>query len=711
MIFENESARGLPTRGLVGQKVRPDVVLVTKSKLACSKYYASLLIFSASFFLPGTMSIATAHEDQLEQTIDSMDIESLLGMEVTSVSKKAQKLSDSPAAIFVITADDVRRSGVTNIPEALRVVPGLDVARIDANKWAVTARGFNGRFANKLLVLVDGRTVYSPVFSGVYWETQDLMLEDLDRIEVIRGPGATLWGANAVNGVINIITRHAADTTGVLLSITAGDEERSAASLRMGGKFAEKSYARAYLKTSKKDDFARANGDSAGDKWDMSSGGFRVDMQPSYNNNFTLQGDFYRANIDQELFLSSLVPPYFSMASDSVESEGWNLMGRWQHTQSHNSEYSFQVYVDHNDRNEAFAHQSNKSFDVDFQHLISISKANTFIWGLGYRYTESTVESTFFAAFDNPTRDDDLFNIFAQDEIELVDEKLWLTVGAKIEQNDYTGTEIQPNVRLMWAVSDRQRLWMSVSRAVRTASRAEHDYTGLLTVVPPMLPFVPFPTAVLLVGDEDYESEELLAWEAGYRLGLSSTLSLDMTVFFNDYNDLRNTKIGAPSFNGSYAEQPLSFDNDLSGDTAGFELAATWQAAEHWRWALSYSFIEARIDAATAQEKVQQGESPRHRLSLRSQWDVSESVEFDVWLRFVDQALAVDGSNALALRQMDAYVAGDMRLAWRPDSSFELALVGQNLFDSQHPEYVQESFTLPTEIERGFYLKATWQPK
>lgn len=698
MICENTPTRTLSRQG------------AARFSLYSPKHLASLLALSTGFLLAGATHSVIADEDQLEDAMDGMDLESLLNMEVTSVSKKAQKLSDSPAAIFVITADDVRRSGATSVPEALRMVPGLDVARIDANKWAVTARGFNGRFANKLLVLVDGRTVYSPTFSGVYWEAQDVLLEDLERIEVIRGPGATLWGANAVNGVINIITRHAADTTGALLSITTGDEERGTASLRIGGKLAENSYGRAYLKTSKKDDSERKNGDSAGDKWDMSSGGFRLDIQPSYKNNFTFQGDFYRANIDQEVVLPNVTAPYFAMLNDSAESEGWNLMGHWQHVQSQDSEYNLQVYVDHSDRNESIAHQSSKTFDVDFQHLLTLSQRNTLIWGLGYRYTESAITNAFSGDLDKPVRDDELLSLFAQDEIELIGEKLWLTLGVKVEKNDYTDIEIQPSMRLLWSVSEKQRLWVSASRAVRTASRAEHEFSGLLTVVPPAPPFIPFPTAVVFAGDESYESEELWAWEGGYRLSFSNTLSLDFALFFNDYDELRNTEAGVPSFNGSYVVQPLHFANSLSGNTRGVELAANWQASENWRWALAYSFMETDLDTRTSQDKTQQGESPRHQLSLRSQWDISESLDFDMWLRFVDDAFAVDGASA-TLRQMDAYVAANARLAWRPVASLELALVGQNLFDSRHPEYIQESFTLPTEIERGVYFKVTWQPK
>ena len=641
--------------------------------------------------------------------LGEFSIEDLMNMEVTSVSKKAQKLSDSPAAVFVITRDDVRRSGATSIPEALRLAPGIDVARIDANKWAIGSRGFNGRFANKLLVMVDGRTVYSPLFSGVYWEAKDVMLEDLERIEVIRGPGATLWGANAVNGVINIITRHAVDTQGVLVAVAAGDEEKGNASIRIGGEFGEGGYGRAYLKGLKRDEFARPSGDAAGDGWDMIQSGFRMDFQPSYKNSYTLQGDFYSGDIDQEIILPELVPPSYLLGiDDSADTEGWNMLGRWRHTQSSSSEFTLQAYYDSNDRDEALMEISDETFDIELQHSIVLGGRHSIVWGLGYRHIDSDISSNVFSVTGSERRTDDLFNFFFQDEITLIEDELRLTFGSKVERNDYTGTEIQPSARLMWTPASGHKLWFSASQAVRTASRAEQDFSVPTLVTPPVPPFVP-PVAFVVTANDDYDSEELTAWEVGYRVAPLSTLSLDITAFYNEYKRLRSTGLGVPVFMGTYVEQPLVFDNGLKGETYGFEWAAVWQASKVWRWDLAYSYLETDYDTRRVQDGLQNGISPRHRLSLRSQFDISANVELDFWVRYTDDASAVNGRSP-TLVDIDSYVSTDARLAWHPNDNFELALVGQNLFDSQHPEYIQESFTLPTEVERGVYLKLVWQP-
>ncbi len=643
-----------------------------------------------------------------EENVVDFDIEALMNIEVTSVSKQVRKLSDSAAAIFVITQEDIRRSGATSVPEVLRLAPGVNVARIDGYKWAVSARGFNGRFANKLLVLVDGRTVYSPAFSGVYWEASDLMLEDIERIEVIRGPGATLWGANAVNGVINIISRHAADTQGSLVTAMLGDEIQGQVAVRAGRRFAENSYARIYLKTTHRDETERASGGDAGDEGDTQRGGFRVDLQSSYKNNFTFQGDFYRGEFDQQLLLPDLAPPFMNFINDTVETDGWNLLGRWRHTQSADSEFTLQTYYDFNNRDEGFVDQTDKTLDIELQHLISSIDRHLLIWGVGYRYFETYFNGSVATVLGDTRRDDEVFNFFIQDEITLVNDSLWLTLGSKFERNDYTDTEIQPSVRLMWSLADNQKLWLGASRAARVASRVEHDVDFLQTVVPPVPPFIP-PVVVRLIGDDGYDSEQLTAWEIGYRVTFSGSLMLDFAAFYNDYDDLRSVGLEPPVFMGTYVQQSIRFNNNLSGDTHGLELSAVWQPTETWRWDLAYSYLEQNFDARSVTDELQNGEAPRHQASLRSQYDLANNIELDIWLRYTDQAHAVDGRNE-SVYKIDAYLSADVRLAWRPNKNLELALVGKNLLDPAHPEYIEESFTLPTEIERSISFKIMWQP-
>jgi len=639
-----------------------------------------------------------------EEDILDLSLEDLLNVKITSVSKKAQSLSDAPAAIFVITSDDLRRSGSTCIPEALRMVPGINVARIDSNKWAVTSRGFNGRFANKLLVLIDGRTVYTPSFSGVYWEVQDTLLEDVERIEVIRGPGATLWGANAVNGVINIITKHAADTQGGLLALGGGNKERAFAGARYGMALGEGTYGRVYAKGFKRDEFVHLEGGDAGDDWDMLRCGFRVDSRLSGRDALTVQGDVYKGNINQTLELPTLTAPFSQTFKDKADVEGWNVVAHWQHTLSPTSEFTLQMYYDRTDRDEEFEHEIRDTYDIDFQHRFAAGDRHDIIWGLGYRYTSDDFSNSLVLSMDPDSSSDELFSAFLQDEITLIKERLWLTLGSKFEHNYFSDSEfeIQPNARLLWAPHPKHKFWAAVSRAVRTPSRIEHNGK----VVTAVLPLDP-PIVLTVVGDSDYDSEELLAYELGYRVVPAKSLTMDFTVFYHDYDKLRSSELGLPVFDGVSIEQPLWFDNELKGEIYGVELATVWQAADWWRWDLAYSYLETDMDTRNAQDKAQNSDGPQHQVSLRSAINLSSDLDLDIWLRYVDDVKTVSG-NTMSLVDINDYLTFDVRLAWWPHKDVECSVVGQNLLDDKHPEFVQESFTLPTEIERSVYGKLTW---
>ena len=407
--------------------------------------------------------------------LTELSIEELLDVEVTSVGKKAQALSDAAAAVYVISNEDIRRSGATNVPEALRMVPGIAVKRIDSNKWAVSARGFSSRFANKLLVLIDGITVYTPSFSGVYWEYQGVMLADVDRIEVIRGPGATLWGANAVNGVINIITKSAAATQGGLAIAGAGTEERAIGALRYGGKLGSDTFARAYAKYDARDSLVTTLGDDGRDAWDLGQGGFRVDSSFGAGNNATVEGNVYRSNLRQQLQVPDpLAPPEFSrLVDDHVDAEGWNLLGKWGRALSVTSDVSLQLYYDHSERNEYYVVQRHDIVDLDFQQRTKIGDRNDIVWGLGYRNIDDRFDNTELVTMTPSAENRSLWSGFIQDEIDLLRDRLRLTLGTKVEHNDYTGIEVQPNLRLLWKAPGQTSLWGAISRAVRTPSRAE----------------------------------------------------------------------------------------------------------------------------------------------------------------------------------------------------------------------------------------------
>lgn len=638
------------------------------------------------------------------QELTQFSVEDLLNVEVTSVSKRTQSLSDAPAAVFVITNDDLRRSGVTNIPDALRMVPGLNVARIDANKWAVTARGFNGRFANKLLVLVDGRSVYTPVFSGVYWESVDVPLHDVDRIEVIRGPGATLWGANAVNGVINILTKHSADTQGGWTSLAGGNMERAAFGVRYGTALGDATYGRAYLKGSKRSEFELSTGSPADDQWDTQRIGFRVDSQFRTRDGLTVQGDFYRDNLNQTVVLPSLSPPYLETIEESPEVRGANILGRWQHTSSPRSVFTLQAFHDRFERDELVVKETRRTTDFELQHQLLVGERQDIVWGLGYRYTRDELTNSSVTTVDPGTRNSGLFNAFIQDEIVLVPQKLRLTLGSKFEHNDYSGWEIQPNVRLFWTARPKHKFWTSISRAVRTPSRAEHDASFVTAVLPPS-PVSPLPVALVSSGGTDFDSEELVAYELGYRVVPVASVALDLTLFHQEYDNLRSISPAQATFQGTYLEQSFLFGNQKSGNTNGVELAASWQAADWWSWDLAYSYFNLDLDASEAAGTS--GYVPRHQLSIRSSVNPSKEIELDFWLRSVGAVEAIDGRN-MRTTMISDYTTLDIRLAWRPRRDLELALIGQNLLQDSHLEYVQEILTLPTEVPRGIYGKVEW---
>src|SRR5712664_1687432 len=477
-------------------------------------------ILLASFLAVCLTASTEAQTSRSVPDVTAISMEDLMNMQVTSVSKRTQKVADAAAAIFVITQEDMRRSGATSIPEALRLVPGLQVARIDQNKWAIGSRGFNGRFDNKLLVLIDGRSVYTPLLSGVYWNVQDVMLEDVDRIEVIRGPGATLWGANAVDGVINIITKSAKLTQGAGVTAGAGTEERAAGGVRYGGKLGDNTYYRAYTKYFDWGPSAYPLGMTAHDGWDALRGGFRADWTPAGANSLTLQGDIYRTRFDETLTVASLSAPYSNTFPNDGKYSGGNILGRWNHT-SEGSSMSLQMYYDnttiiyHN-----LLGDNQNILDIDFQHGFHIGDSQQFVWGVGYRSIRDKNDASFTVSLQPNQVTLNQFSTFLQDEISLVDNRLQITLGSKFERNEFTGFEIEPNARLLWNLTPNQSIWTAVSRAVRTPALTEEGLRLNSAVIPPGTPPNPspfLPAVVAVFGSHQFNSEDLLAYELGYR--------------------------------------------------------------------------------------------------------------------------------------------------------------------------------------------------
>jgi len=642
-----------------------------------------------------TFSVAADRYLAEDEDIFELSLQELLQVTVTSVSKKSQRLADAASAIYVISNDDIKRTGVTSIPEALRLAPGINVARISAHKWAISSRGFNGSFANKLLVLIDGRSVYTTSFSGVYWDTQDVMLEDVDRIEVIRGPGATVWGANAVNGVINIISKTAKQTQGGLLVAGGGTEEEGFASMRYGVEINDSSYARLYIKGSAKGEFKTEEGDNSGDDWSNFQGGFRLDSKLTAKDTVTIQGDSYHTDENQ-----TITSPDFMSKNESAENAGWNILTRLNHEISNTANYSLQFYYDHYQRDElgdVIAKMRSDILDIEFNNHFALSDRQKIIWGLGYRYMQDHFFEAEFSDISPDSRNDQLFSAFVQDEIAVIKDKLILTLGSKFEHNDYTGVEIQPTARLMWKVADNQHLWGAVSRAVRTPSRAEHNVSVLVQVDPNT------GVGITTEGDTSFKSEELIAYELGYRYEFNNVASLDVAMFYHDYDRLVGTRIGG--YNPNTGIISTFFDNSSEAETYGIETSLKWAMMDWWRWDVNYSFLKTQYHTS---DEHQQSISPNHQFSIRSSITPIKDINLDIWFRYIgkDQGINAQSNEEHVISD---YTTLDIRAAWQLNKAVELSLTGQNLLDKQHLEYMQETYTQQTEVPRGFYGKIKWQ--
>jgi len=654
-------------------------------------------------FVPFILSL-TCLSPQLQALEDSkylnMSLQDLLNVEVSSVSKKMELLRNAGAAVFVISNDDLRRSGATSIPEALRMAPGLNVARINASSWAVSARGFNGRFANKLLVLMDGRSVYESSFSGVYWDVQDTMIEDIERIEVIRGPGATLWGSNAVNGIINIISKHSIDAQGGRATVAVGSHEKIG-SFRYGGSLSDNVYGRTYLKYKKQKNLVDTLHDTnAGDDWASLRGGFRIDGELGGVNKLTLQGDTYQNKENQIVQLWQPTAPYQGNVKDAFSVSGWNTLMRWEHVLDNDSATTLQVYYDHTKRDEVYAGQQHDTFDVDFQHNFNLGQSQHVVWGLGYRNIKEIMRNSFSTSLINNKPENVLLSGFLQDDIKLFSDDLRLVLGSKFERNEYTGWEVQPNIRLTWALAENQTLWASVSKAVRTPSRFEAYAQAVAYVMPPNPPFVPVPITVHVVGNPNFESERLTAYEMGYRAQALDNVNIDIAVFNNVYDKLR-------SYERSQVQPRVLVDNQMKGCIHGFEVTANWQAYSWWQLHLAYSNQRNKLELLPNSTDrgsllAAQGSSPKHQVSLRSNMSLSSNIELDIWGRY-NGGLSNTSPNPAepSINTVKAYTELDVRLGWKLSESAELSLVGKNLLQANHLEFIQESFIRATSVERS----------
>jgi len=658
---------------------------------------ALLATILVSMALPSS-SLAQGRVPDLTQ----VSIEDLMKIEITGAGRKEQRATDVAAAVFVITDEDIRRSGMTTIPELLRMVPGVDVAQINSNKWAVSVRGFNSMYANKLLVLIDGRSVYNRLFSGVLWDAQDLMLDDVDRIEVIRGPGAAMWGANAVNGVINIVTKAAAETQGGLVRADGGRFGGQGA-VRYGGTLGSAKY-RLYAQWTGREQSLSAAGTRADDGANNVTTGFRSDWA-ARPGAFTLEGTFTAgqahalwANLDPH---TSLLEP---IANDSSSMKGGNLLGRWTATRSTGSTLQIQSFVDFADREEPIGHYDRRAIDVDSQFHAKLGERQDIVAGAGYRFLHEGFDGR--SGFSVTPAEDSasLLTAFIQDEIALFGKRLALTLGSQVQYDSDSGADVQPTARVMWMGLPRQRLWAATSRAVRTPSMTDRGVRIDLLPVPSASGL---PLAVTVLGNPAAKTERLVDAEAGYRIEVGAVASIDVTGFVGRYDQLQTQEPGAPAVllvPSPHVRVVTQFGNQLEATTRGFEAGAHWAPVPAWRVDGSYThFALIRHLAATSGDPDAARDdqsSPRRQWQLRSTLAPSTRATL---------AVSIFHVSPLERYNVSAYTRGDATAEWRFNSGLSLMAIGQNLFDTSHAEFSGAASLLrATEVPRSASLRLRW---
>ena len=639
--------------------------------------------------------------------LTSASLEDLMNMEVVSVSKTQQKLSHTASAIFVITQEDIRRSGALNIPDLLRMAPGIDVAQINANNWAIGVRGFNDRFSNKLLVMVDGRSVYTSSFGGVFWDVLDLPLEDIERIEVIRGPGGSVWGANAVNGIINIITKKASETQGAQVTTGGGNVQQGFGTVQYGGNLGSSTKYRAYTKYLNDGDFPDALGQNGGDGWHMLRGGFRADTTLTSRDTLMVQGDLYSARESSpEVILPSITSPSIVPIDFPFNLSGGFVQGVWQHAYSAQSNTSLEMSFDHYQRNDILR-DGRGTFDVNLQQQFSGWSRQNIVWDAEYRRVSSYAAGGLTLSFIPAGLTTNLFSAAVQDEITLIPNRLSLTAGARLEHNYYTGFNFMPSARVAWTPGERQTVWAAVSDAVRSPSQVDAGFRANLgSFTPPNSPLI----LTSFLGNPNINDEALIAYELGYRAAVAERLSLDFATYYNDYNHLETSEPGAPFPESAPAPPhlvlPLITENLMHGETQGIEVAANWKATNRWTLSPGYALENIHMHLAPASQDTTsvrdaEGSTPDHSAQLRSSVRLLHGLTWDTSAYFTDR---------LVYTKVPAYTRLDSQLSWQFAEKARLSIVGQNLVKDHHMEFVDDTASAGTTlVKRSAYAEVSWQ--
>lgn len=653
--------------------------------------------------------------------LSKLSIESLLDLDLRSVMKSSTGAKNASAALFILTADDIRRSGATTLPEVLRLVPGISVSRIDGNKWAVAIRGFNNQFSNKLLVLRDGRSLYTPVFSGVWWDQEDVLLEDIERIEVIRGPGASLWGANAVNGVINIVSKKLTDSQKALVSAHGGSM-RKGGGIRYGADLGNQAYLKVFGGY-REYDASTLNGhsDDAGDDGRLSKLGMQFD-KAWLGDKLSLQGEVFSgwsggANQVSPRVSSfnqpALAPPYWYEQETDLGLSGHYLMARWQHQFNDDSSTILRAYWNRNERKSSAigAHYRIDTVDLDFQHNYRWFERHQIVWGLGARLNFNNTDNSPYLGWLPNKRQDEIYSFFVHDEITLLPERWKLTLGNKLEHNPVTHDEWQPTIRLAFTPNDQHTFWASVSRAVRTPNWTEQDITYNASIVTPFgnVAASPFTPVILVnaVGNKQQVSEKLIAYEVGWRAQLTPSLTSDIAFYYYDYDDVAGTSLGALDFStlySGYLIQPVTFSNAGQASIVGGEAFLDWRASDDWRLRASYSLAQQHFTGNQPGQTTIMfaGSVPTHQAMLNATYQLRPDTMLDLNWRYVD-SVNVEGDSVPAYHELDA------RLAWQVNRSIELSLVGKNLLHEHHLEYGKVFFSVPTLVQREVYATIRWE--
>jgi iron complex outermembrane recepter protein len=644
--------------------------------------------------------------------LQQLSLEQLGDVEVTTVSKDPQQVLQTPAAVFVITQEDIRRSGATSIPEALRLAPGVEVAQIDGNHWSVAIRGFAGQFSKSLLVLVDGRSVYTPLFEGVYWDLPYVMIEDVERIEVIRGPGGTIWGSNAVNGVINIITKNAENTHGTLATLGSGSVDQGTGDVRYGGTVGKDFDYRIYGMGEIRGPEFHPDGDDF-DHWRMGQMGFRTDWKSGEKDTFTVQGDMYRGESGESILLGSFFPPAETAEQGEDYVSGGNLLARWQHTTGEGSDIQIQTYFDRTNRQDFELGETRDTFDVDFIQHLRIHTDQELTWGLGARVSPSNfIQTSQGVNFLPAKQTDSIYSGFVQYELPIVRDKLTLTMGTKLEHNNFSGFDYQPSVRLLWTPTPHQSFWAAVTRAVRTPSRLDQDvqFDIFDEFYTPSPGATPIPLYFQIEGDPKLKAEQLIAYEAGYRTQINSNVYVDFTAFYNSYDDLQGYE--PPGLAESVMGNPpspylffvLPYANVIEGHTVGTEIAPNWKITHWWQVRGSYSFLHMSLRDKPGFTDVgsllgsYMGSSPSSLASFQSLFNLPKHFELDETFRY---------SSRLPAQAVPSYGTADVRLGWHLREGLEFSVVGQNLLQPSHAEFGGDPGPL-VGIKRSIYGKITW---